>query len=1165
MPLRAAYLHGPYTVYVACYPSTFSSSHKFAQQEEHGEPDYEPQLKAGGSWTAKLKVPEEVRRDADNTGPRNEDNPRKSFTWIIEVASQVLFSTTASVHFEVLVGRDEKSVELGFHGVVGSGQGAPGKLDDHQQGHSRNAAHSKGVFSKAVNLVVDDTESLWNTPAFPEWDDDRPPERTNNAQQRPKLTERRTTDHRPGPTKRKQKKVHLVLLTHGIHSNLGADMLYMKESIDAAAKQAKEDARKRRADLKAQKKEALAAKEGKDLKSKSTPELALASNEDWMGNDDDSDDDEEVLVRGFAGNAVKTERGIQFLGKRFAKFVLSVTYPDQPYLPVKSSIGKSISRSLTGGNKPTEDGKKPIHKNSSIVKDEKHMNHNLPYKITSISFIAHSLGGLTQTYAIAYIQKHSPEFFDLIKPVNFVAMASPFLGLSNENPIYVKFALDFGLVGRTGQDLGLSWRAPTIAKNGWGTMMGAFNTAEKDQKETDPRSKPLMRILPTGPAHVALKKFMNRTVYSNVVNDGIVPLRTSCLLFLDWRGLERVEKARRDNGLVGTMLEWGVSEMLGANVSGPRKPFSLGDIFGDERSRVGRSSPDPGSKVPGSAAQGMEEDNDDQQQTQYLDTRPFQDEAYDKQVEEKKQSAGLWSQFMYFFKPQASPNAHHHQPKKTKIYRRGQISIPDAGEEGSERESSSDGKEKQGRRGPMVRGASLYSTKTDGSELQAPPKTTFFESAGDLLNPPLPPKEFILDPAKRPRTIFHDRVYHPDDIPQPPVKKPRTFLRRTSSREASLKSQHSTDSLRVSSDRRPSSQHSAPDDAGGMKIEEKIARAYHKDLSWRKVLVRLEPDAHNNMVVRRMFANAYGWPVVQHMCDTHFAYTAAARTRDEDEHNAERARPAGEKVGPEGERVTGQVDMPSEEHEQSKMGLQQSRSVEDLGDEEGADTVDELRQDRTKFTTKPANREKRTESEIRESRDEMTELVSRINAVGSPSSTYTGSGSSKASLGRLTRMDSGKWSDQYFEGSDDDSDDEQLLKELEEAKARGQQLTEAETRAFTRLSNSSKASKQRSHRSNKSDGSDKAPVRILRGDHAGVMTEPGEMEPSEREELEEAMSPERQGPSLTGVGLGKEADAEVNPDSPKNTSRKGSLGVSEQVAFAQAKAGGDEVVQKWSE
>jgi hypothetical protein len=71
--------------------------------------------------------------------------------------------------------------------------------------------------------------------------------------------------------------------------------------------------------------------------------------------------------------------------------------------------------------------------------------------------------------------------------------------------------------------------------------------------------------------------------------------------------------------------------------------------------------------------------------------------------------------------------------------------------------------------------------------------------------------------------------------------------------------------------------------SSGMRVEEKIARAYHRDLSWRKVLVRLEPDAHNNMIVRRIFANAYGWPVVRHLCDAHFgdgalmaAETAAA-------------------------------------------------------------------------------------------------------------------------------------------------------------------------------------------------------------------------------------------------------------------------------------------------
>ena len=225
------------------------------------------------------------------------------------------------------------------------------------------------------------------------------------------------------------------------------------------------------------------------------------------------------------------------------------------------------------------------------------------YKITKISFIGHSLGGLVQTYAVAYIQKHSPQFFSLIEPVNFVAMASPFLGLNHENPLYVKFALDFGLVGRTGQDLGLTWRAPTIARNGWGAIVGNLgeNAHKRVYGDSQPESKPLLRILPTGPAHTALKKFRNRTVYSNVVNDGIVPLRTSCLLFLDWQGLGRVEKARRDAGLVETVVGFGWAELTGASMTSPRQGLSLPPSDGSRHqvpSPQAASSPLSGKSTP---------------------------------------------------------------------------------------------------------------------------------------------------------------------------------------------------------------------------------------------------------------------------------------------------------------------------------------------------------------------------------------------------------------------------------------------------------------------------------------------------------------------------------------------------------------------------------------
>jgi hypothetical protein len=1024
MPLRAAYLHGPYTLYVACYPSTFDPNSRHERAKEEGVPEYEPNLKASAHWNAKLTVPEEVREAAGGPQSRQslDGNPR-SFTWIIEVASQVIFSTTAAVHFEVLVGRDERSVDLGFHAGAVTGQGAPGKLEDHQQGRSRNAAQPKGVYSKAVRLAVDDTESLWNTPAFPQWDED------GNAatEQGPHHGDKLDAEAKDKQKTRKQTKVHLVILTHGLHSNLGADMLYLKESIDTAAKQAREDSKRRRAQLRNEKlqRDAQKNKEESKLRSVSTPEIAVAPTQDPSeGNSED--DEEQVIVRGFNGNAVKTEKGIQYLGKRLAKFVLSITYPDQPYLPVKSSISKSITRTFTSSKLPSEDGQ-PTHRHSSIVKDEEHLNDNLAYKITSISFISHSLGGNIQTYAIAYIQKHSHDFFDLIKPINFVAMATPFLGLSNENPMYVKFALDFGLVGRTGQDLGLTWKPPTIARSGWEVMIGGLSgEAQKARRQPNPAAKPLLRVLPTGPAHVALKKFRNRSVYSNVVNDGIVPLRTSCLLFLDWRGLGRVEKARRENGLVGTMVGWGWSEMMGQNASSPRRSrIGWNDLFNDSGEdsdgKIGKNSHDYREEVP-QPNEGAEVDNENMtssREGRSLDAKPFQDETYDstKARESSPQQPGsIWAGLLSLIKPQSSADTHHHPQKNKKIYYRGQVRndspITSSRQAVDDDNVPSGSNSNPGRKG-LVRGSSLYTNNSQNEDLEAPPKTTFFESAGDLLNPPLPPKEYLIDPEARPRTIFHDRIYHPEDIPPPPTKRQRSLIKGPGSRDGTPVGTPNGE---------PATNNESGNvvDSGSMKIEEKIARAYHKDLSWRKVLVRLEPDAHNNMVVRRMFANAYGWPVIKHLCDTHFAYTAATQIPDDEEENKERAKASDISAGKEGEEVYGQTELPDETAPETDLRAR-ARSLSPRYDNENDNETPE-RIPKLELKLSPP---RRTDSEIRESTDEVKEIVSPTTATATTTSSY--SSSKRNSSSRLSRQDSAKWSDRFFEGSEDDSDDEDYL------------------------------------------------------------------------------------------------------------------------------------------
>ncbi|KAJ4349607.1 uncharacterized protein N0V89_008223 [Didymosphaeria variabile] len=1055
IPLRAAYLHGPYTIHVAAYPSTFNPNKKVEAPKKEGVPEFEPNLKAGGSWNARLTVPEHIREIGGNR-EQNDGTPQ-SATWIIEIASQIIFSQSASIGYELLVARDEKSLDLGFMAITGNSHGVPGQVQDHQQGKqshkASHAANPKGVYSKAVKLVVDDTTSLWNKPELP-----KNPNRhsTDAPQQSPEEPQ-------------KQKKIHLVILTHGLHSNLGADMLYLKESIDATAKQAREDRRKRRQDERQ-----ASGTERKDMTGVSTAPLS-GGQDDTSEEVDQDEDDEEVIVRGFHNNVIRTERGVQYLGKRLAKYVLELTYPDQPYLPLKKPKMKMTS--FTPTKDKTASGV-PAHDGSSI----RHQGHSdedkRAYKFTSISFVGHSLGGVVQTYAIAYIYKHSPKFFENIKPINFIAMASPFLGLSNENPMYVKFALDFGLVGRTGQDLGLTWRAPTLARSGWTAMVsGLGGQSQAQHKEDDPGSKPLLRILPSGPAHVVLRMFRNRTVYSNVVNDGIVPLRTSCLLFLDWRGLGKVEKARRENGLVGTVAAWGFGQLIGQNTS----PNPSRVAFSSDEQNDGIESPsfsEDDTAVPQPGVDVTNEDSEAQAAAEPSANQWFDEERRNSDGKKTSSDGIQNSSTIYTLWNYIRPSGKH-TAKDKKMFKRSQTLAMEQEEADAQagEHASPDQPERQSKRPPATRGDSILN---DPSHAARPPKTTIFESASDLLAPPVPETSWIIDPSTRARTIFHDRIYHPEDIPPPPTRKRntgRSFSGDSSSSQVSAGS---------------------ADETSGLRVEEKIARAYHKDLSWRKVLVRLEPDAHNNIIVRRMFANAYGWPVVKHLCDTHFADTYAANERDEREPAIDRAKGVDVPVKEDGEHVKGQEDLVS--------------PIE------------------------------RTESELREVADELAPLKTPVNQRARGHTTDS-----------VRSKDSATWDDMYFEGTsdeDDEDDDRNAIQKFLQLPPQGRRsprtpdsergTSRAEIAEF--LSTSSSGIDM--HRGLGSSPSKPARARepdSLESMGGGAMLGKGRQTSS---------PPQTPSANISGVGLRKSLDVSspASASAQDGRARSGSGGVSEQVA-----------------
>lgn len=252
-PLRAAYLHGPYTLYAACYPSTFNPNVTYDQPDAEGFPQFEPYLKAGGSWVAIITIPQRIRQTPTELSSADPESCQ-SVTWVIEIVSQVVFSSTAVVNFEVLVGRDEKSVQLSTGGVSSTRPPLPAQLQDHWSPKTRGeqVLATAGVYSKAISLQVDDTASLWNSPPFPSFEENQRDEAEPSSQGLQAAANRtgsaghQTIKPPKSATKKKKKKVHLVVLTHGLHSNLGADMLYLKESIDVAAKRAREQSKQNR-------------------------------------------------------------------------------------------------------------------------------------------------------------------------------------------------------------------------------------------------------------------------------------------------------------------------------------------------------------------------------------------------------------------------------------------------------------------------------------------------------------------------------------------------------------------------------------------------------------------------------------------------------------------------------------------------------------------------------------------------------------------------------------------------------------------------------------------------------------------------------------------------------------------------------------------------------
>lgn len=529
------------------------------------------------------------------------------------------------------------------------------------------------------------------------------------------------------PPKYPEKPVHLVILTHGIFSNIGCDMLYMKDKIE---------------------------------------QKCFAMEERINPN---------VVLRGCMENVGKSARGIRYLGTRVGQYVIAEI----------EKLNKS-------------------------------------YKVDKISFIGHSLGGPVQAMAIHYIAVKRPDLFDPetgVKPINFIAFASPFLGVVGDFPRYVSLALDVGALGITGRDLTLR-HTPIISRDGMGGSKGPSRL-----------HKLILEALPQKPALEVLQRLVHRTVYANVLHDGIVPLRTAALLYLDWNSLSKVHQIRKQKSLAmkkdtaeaDQITRPPVAHSSSSDIASPMDETTISNELNgvvengeDELAEDGEGPLWESDNKSGSSSKPEQLD----ETSATGDNHKTKTTTGEIPVESMDKKAAL-----QWLIPQGIS-----QGKKYSKYMRTQTM--DISSESSESDTGLTG---------------TMHVNQEEKKFVPPPAASTVMAAISVITSPVPTQKYIKDPSLRTDAIIHDKVYHPDELP-PAHYTNRPFIKKVI----------------------------YPNESNN-RHQERIARAWQETMTWRKVLVDLKPDSHNNICVRRRFTNLFGNVVVHNMVETHFGVQACEK------------------------------------------------------------------------------------------------------------------------------------------------------------------------------------------------------------------------------------------------------------------------------------------------
>lgn len=627
----------------------------------------------------------------------NENSRREDglYSWIIDVLSQVSVTSLPKVDYRIRIGTTKAA--------------------------SKHVVDVSDV--EGFEMDAKDTDALWNL-----------------------------------PPKYPNKPVHLVILTHGIFSNIGCDLLYMKDKIEQKA---------------------------------SSIDEAINPN---------------VVVRGCMDNMGKSARGVRYLGTRVGKFVI-----------------------------------KTIDLMNEI------------YKVDKISFIGHSLGGPTQAMALHYIAVKRPDIFDAktgVKPINFITLASPFLGVVGDFPLYVSLALDVGALGVTGRDLTLK-HTPVISRNGLGGSRGPSRLY-----------KLILEALPQSPALAVLQRVIHRTLYANVLHDGIVPLRTAALLYLDWNSLAKVHEMRKQKA---KSIKSGDPVMK--QIPKPPSPStnSSSDECSDHIKDEKRTNYPDGLNTPPDLVSGSENSPSSHSDRLTSDKSTGEEEKY---IATSNSTSNTTSNAYNGKEPAQeagtkgnSGNAEHGGKNRDANGNDHKDAIGEIPVESMDKMAALQFLMPQG----LSKGnkhAKYFRTQTmdldsassevtgrhdEEKKFIPPPHASTVMSAISVITAPVPTQEYIKDPSIRTDAIVHDKIYNPEELP-PPHYTNRPFIKKLI----------------------------YPNESNN-RHQERIARLWQETMTWRKVLVDLKPDSHNNISVRRRFTNLFGNVAIANLVETHFGEKACKK------------------------------------------------------------------------------------------------------------------------------------------------------------------------------------------------------------------------------------------------------------------------------------------------